>query len=125
MRMKAGLLKRLLAALMLMLFVLPYAPPAQAQAQAPCQERSWQAEMPKGVAGYGGMRVEATATDGCHTYSFVNYIGRDGGQPAAKEDAWQGSYCEHVAVTDTTRAFKYLWNVDIPREAIKFKCVPI
>lgn len=123
MRFGRKMLRRLLVALMLMAFMLPYAPPTQAQ--APCEERSWTAETPKGTVGYGGMRVEATATDGCHTYSFTNYIGRDGGQPAAKEDAWQGSYCEHVAVTDTTRAFKYLWNVDIPREAIKFKCVPV
>jgi hypothetical protein len=49
-------------------------------------------EVPKGVAGHGGIRCVGEASADGHTFRLVMYFGANG--PEARERAWQASRCE-------------------------------
>jgi hypothetical protein len=49
-------------------------------------------EIPKGVAGHGGIRCVGEAAGDGHTFRLVMYFGANG--PADREQAWQASRCE-------------------------------
>lgn len=87
-----------------------------------CEVYSWHAEMPKGIAGYGGLEVRAMSTDGCRTYDYVNYVGRDGGQPAEREDRWQAGECERIGKLDSVNVWKYKWGIDFPESSVQVTC---
>jgi hypothetical protein len=51
-------------------------------------------EVPKGVAGHGGIRCIGEAAADGHTFRLVMYFGADADEDATSERAWQASRCE-------------------------------